>query len=337
MAQNRRANSVIFGFDFQVNAAIVLMLENIKDLETLKLEGDYEDIELKLKNNKYILAQAKAVEQSSKDFKNVRKNLKKALLTLSEGAQKVATVQLILITNFPNPFNEKELNNMFYGHAHRTYDTLLDSSKELIDEYLKEIKQPLDTKKFMVQVLPFETDEDKERYKVIRQVVDDFIGDLDLNNLGINKKLLTMWQNEVFKNGSKKKSAIKLKKSDIIWSVISLAVDVEKVDDKFAEDFDSSLYAEIINKYKEVIDSCCERCETFIKILHDYQLFKTNKKEKDKSLDFVKTKWTDYKSEFKLKYADEDVEEGLIKIILYNIIKNRITIDRIKKGVNYDI
>ena len=76
MAQNRRANSVIFGFDFQVNAAIVLMLENIKDLETLKLEGDYEDIELKLKNNKYILAQAKAVEQSSKDFKNVWKNLK---------------------------------------------------------------------------------------------------------------------------------------------------------------------------------------------------------------------------------------------------------------------
>ena len=74
MAQNRRANSVIFGFDFQVNAAIVLMLENIKNLETLKLEGDYEDIELKLKNNKYVLAQAKAVEQSSKDFKNVRKN-----------------------------------------------------------------------------------------------------------------------------------------------------------------------------------------------------------------------------------------------------------------------
>lgn len=136
----------------------------------------------------------------------------------------------------------------------------------------------------------------------------------------------------------KKKSAIKLKKSDIIWSVISLVVDAEKIiDDKFAEDFDSSLYAEIINKYKEVIDSCCERCETFIKILHDYQLFKTDKKEKEKCLDFVKTKWTNYKSEFKLEYADEDVEEGLIKIILYNIIKNRITIDRIKKGVNYDI
>ncbi|MCY7008599.1 hypothetical protein OCK72_08100 [Fusobacterium simiae] len=335
MTKNRRADSVIFGFDFQVNAAIVLMLENIKDLESLKLEGDYEDIELKLKNNKYILAQAKAVKQSSKDFKNVRKNLEKALLTLSEGAQKVATVQLILITNSPNPLNERVLSNMFYGHAHRTYDTLPDSSKKLIDKYLNKIKKPLDTNKFMIQVLPFETDDDKERYKVIRQVIDDFIGDLDLNNIGINKKLLTIWQNEVFKNGSKK--VIKLKKSDIVWSIISLIVDVGKIDDKFAEHFDSSLYEEIINKYKEIIDSCCERCETFIKILHDYQLFKTDKKEKDKCLDFVMTRWTDYKLEFKLEHADENVEEGLIQIILYNIIKNRIAIDRIKKGVNYDI
>lgn len=28
----RRASSVVFGFDFQVNAAIILMLENISDL-----------------------------------------------------------------------------------------------------------------------------------------------------------------------------------------------------------------------------------------------------------------------------------------------------------------
>ena len=76
---SRRANAVLFGFDFQVNAAIVLMLENIKDLKTLKLEGNCEDIELQLSDNKYILAQAKAVVNSSSDFSNVRKNLKKSL------------------------------------------------------------------------------------------------------------------------------------------------------------------------------------------------------------------------------------------------------------------
>lgn len=77
MAKNRRANSVLFGFDFQVNAAIVLMLENIKDMDSLRLESDSEDIEIFLSNGKSILAQAKAVEKSSSDFTNVRKNLKK--------------------------------------------------------------------------------------------------------------------------------------------------------------------------------------------------------------------------------------------------------------------
>lgn len=89
MSKSRRANAVIFGFDFQVNAAIVLMLENIQELNSLKLEGNYEDIEITLDNGEYILAQAKAVEKSSVDFQNVRQNLKKALISLSEGAHKV--------------------------------------------------------------------------------------------------------------------------------------------------------------------------------------------------------------------------------------------------------
>lgn len=48
---DRRAHAVLFGFDFQVNAAIVLMLDNIKELKSLRLEGNYEDIELTLENN----------------------------------------------------------------------------------------------------------------------------------------------------------------------------------------------------------------------------------------------------------------------------------------------
>ena len=46
--KNRRAHAVLFGFDFQRNAAIVLMLENIKDLRSVRLEGNEEDIELTL-------------------------------------------------------------------------------------------------------------------------------------------------------------------------------------------------------------------------------------------------------------------------------------------------
>lgn len=44
---NRSATPVLFGFDFQANAAIVLMLENIKYMTSIRLEG-YEDIEINL-------------------------------------------------------------------------------------------------------------------------------------------------------------------------------------------------------------------------------------------------------------------------------------------------
>ena len=80
MVKNRRANAVLFGFDFQRNAAIILMLERIKELRSVRLEGNEEDIELTLENGKKILAQAKAVEKSSSDFSHVRENLKKALI-----------------------------------------------------------------------------------------------------------------------------------------------------------------------------------------------------------------------------------------------------------------
>lgn len=43
MGTNRRANAVLFGFDFQVNAAIVLMIENITDLNEIRLESNNED------------------------------------------------------------------------------------------------------------------------------------------------------------------------------------------------------------------------------------------------------------------------------------------------------
>lgn len=333
MAKSRRANAVLFGFDFQVNAAIVLMIENIEDLKSLRLEGNFEDIELELDNNQYILAQAKAVEKSSSDFRNVRKNLEKSLISLSEGNQKVNAQQLILITNSPNPLNEEISRNIFWGAAHRDFGSLPESSQEMIRGYLDNINHPLDTEKFMIQVLPFETDNDIERYKVVKQVVDDFIGELNLNIPGLGKKLLNIWHEEVFKNGTKKEAAIQLKKKDIIWPIMVIATDVGYCDDSFADIFDSSAYDEIVRQYRDTIESCCERCEFFIKVLCDYNAYQTIKKPSEKCTDFVMNKWRDYIPEFELDDMDEEIQRGLIQIILYRIVRNRIVIQNIKKGV----
>lgn len=333
MAKSRRANAVMFGFDFQVNAAIVIMLENIEDLQSLRLEGNFEDIEIELNNHQYILAQAKAVEKSSLDFQNVRKNLKKALISLSEGSQKVNAQQLIFITNSPNPLNEDVSRSIFWGDAHRSFLSLPESSQELIEGYMNKIACPLDLDKFMIQILPFETDDDTERYKVVKRVVDDFIGDLNLNIPGLGKKLLTIWYEEVFKNGSKKNAFIQLRKKDIIWPIMVIATDISYCDVAFADMFDPSAYDEIVHQYKNTIDSCCERYEFFIKVLYDYKMYRTSKNLSEKAFDFAINKWIDYLEEFRLDGVDEEIQKGLIQIILYRIVRNRIVIQNIKEGV----
>lgn len=328
---NRRANSVMFGFDFQVNAAIVLMLKNIKELSSLKLEGEYEDIELKLEDGSYILAQAKGIEAASSDFKNVRRNLKKALNTLSEGSRDIEVRKLILITNSLNPL--KEENNIFFGESYRDYNTLPPSSKKIIDNCLDEINESLDREKFMIQVLPFETDNEEERYKVVRQKVDSFIGMLDLSIPGVVDKILGLWQNNVFTNGAKKDSNIKLEKRDIIWPIICIVTDVDRHSHE-SLNIDDELYEEVIEKYREIVTTYSEKFELFTKVLYDYNNYKPDKRSNNEKIEeFIITHFKEYSLELKLANSDEELEETLIKVILFNILKSRRIINRIKERV----
>lgn len=334
--KDRRAQAVLFGFDFQVNAAIVLMLENIKELRSVRLEGNEEDIELTLENGRKILAQAKAVEKSSSDFSHVRENLKKALISLSEGAQKTDTQQLIFITNSSNPFNDADSKGVFGGlPTRRSYSNLPPTAQEIVQKYLGDINNPLDLQKFTVQVFPFETDDDTERYKGIMQAVNDFIGSLNVNvSYGLGKWLLQVWHDDIFTNGSKRDASIRLDKKDIIWPILVYETDINRCDDDFLNQFDIGVYDEVIRLYSSTIDSCCERIEFFTKILYDYTQFPSSKKQKEKCQDFIDHSWENYKSEFSSGGIDEETLEALTKIVLYNVIRRRITIDKVRQGVN---
>ena len=334
MARSRRADAVVFGFDFQVNAAIVLFIENVKQVEKMRLEGNYEDIEIQLDSGEMVMAQAKAVEKASFDFNNVRKNLKKALISLSEADEKVNARDLILITNSPNPFNDEQSRSVFYGHAHRDYNTLPPTAKKIVDDYLGEMDKPLDVNKLKIQVLPFETDDDEERYKVIMQTINDFVGMLKTNVPGIGRQLLETWHWQVFDNGGKNNVDIKLSKKDIIWPLIVKITEIEQCDEEFLEQFDSSVYEEVVNRYADVINSHCEQCEFFIKILSDYNAFKTDKKLSEKMSDFIDKYWLNYVSEFDVDGLESEIQEAITKIVIHNIIRRKFAIDRIKREVN---
>lgn len=334
--KNRRANAVLFGFDFQRNAAIILMLENIKELRSVRLEGNEEDIELTLETGRKILAQAKAVEKSSSDFSHVRENLKKALISLSEGAQKADVQQLIFITNSPNPFNDVDSRSVFGGlPTCRSFFNLPPTAQEIVQNYLGNIDNPLDLQKFTVQVFPFETDDETERYKAVTQAVSDFIGSLNVNvSYGLGKWLLQVWHDDIFINGTKKDASIQLDKKDIIWPILVYETDINRCDDDFSNQFDIGVYDEVVRLYGGTIDSCCERIEFFTKILYDYTQCSSTKSQMGKCQDFIDRSWENYKSEFSSDGIDDETLEALTKIVLYNVIRRRITIDKIRQGVN---
>ena len=327
---SRNASAVMFGFDFQVNAAIVLMLENLKNMKCIRLEGNAEDIELELNNNELILAQAKAVVQSSSDFRNVRANLMAALESLSEGAKSTGSTRLIFITNSPNPFKDEKSRSVFWGHTHRRFNDIPPSAQKIINGCLKKITNPLNPENLTIHVLPFETDDKIERYKVIQQCVQNFIGGLGLNDYVLGTNLLPVWQADIFKNGTMRDTTLKLKKEDIVWPIIAILTDLKSNND-YLEDLDFGSQDEVKQKYSDIINTYTERIEFFTKVLYDFNVFSGGTQNKQKVQIFVETKWKDYALEFENADMESDLREILVKTILHMVICKRHKINTVKQ------
>ena len=327
------ASPVMFGFDFQNNVAIVLMIKNITELESIKVEGE-EDIELLLNDGSYILAQAKSVVRSSTDFSNIRAKAKKAMKSLSEAAQKLPARELIYYSNSPDPLHDEASKSMFYGPSRVKYNDLPDTTKSIINGFLSEIEKPLDTSLLKIQVLPFETDDDEQKYKVVREVIARFIHDTGILSLiGSHNQLHEVWQTMLNRNGTKSDKKVSLNKKDIVWPIIVFVTGKGHLDRnaRYCTNLDDGEFDEIESKYGEMIQNYCERFEIVTKVLSDFG----DKREKGRdSIDrFINDYWTAYTDEFGLGTIEEEIKENLTKIVLYTIINKRYDINTIKQFV----
>ena len=118
---DRNASASAFGWDFQANSAILLMLENIKEARRVRVEGADEDIEITLQDQTKLYAQAKAVEKPD-DTSHVIDKLTKALETLSDAAKKGDGSLFTYVTNSSNPFNNQRILSYFTGRTHLGFD-----------------------------------------------------------------------------------------------------------------------------------------------------------------------------------------------------------------------
>ena len=329
---NTNASATLFGWDFQINAALVLMLENIEFAEQVRVEGQTEDVEIKLDNGQYIYSQAKSVVHSW-DYSHVKRNLEKSLTTLSNASKKPDCDSLIYITNSPNPLGDKKTMSIFYGSSRRAYKDLPPSCKSTINEILKKISEnSFDRDKFEVRVVPFETDDLVERYKVIKGAVERFIVSIRPGIAGISQNILDIWQKDLFENGTMSDSEKVIKKKDLVWPLIVLMTDILQSDNPITECMDEGDFEEITTKYKGFINSKSEHFAFATRVVSDYQEFQ-NEGMRDKILVFINSKWTDYKDEFAIE-IDDTLQENLIKIILYQIVRQKHLISDMRKRVH---
>lgn len=326
------ASDSIFGCDFQINAAIVLMLEDIENVQKVRVEGRTEDIEITLTDGEFVFSQAKALSDPS-STKNVRKKLADGLGTLNQAAKQSGVCKLIYITNAYDPLADKKSMPSFYGQSRKPYASLTDSAKKVIDNILtKENYNDIDKSKLFVYTLPFENDLN-DRYKVVIEKVKDFIASIKSNLSGSAQDVLDIWQQQLFENATLHDTAIVLTKKDIMWPLIVVMCDDGFRANPFSEDFDDGIYDEISSKYKSFISCKCQKFTFATRVLSDYQDYVSVKTGNDRIIEFINNQWSTYLDEFTSDGNTEELLNRLVKIILFQLLRQRYLINEVKKKV----
>lgn len=324
---DRNASASAFGWDFQANSAILLMLENIKEAKRVRVEGANEDIEITLQDHTKIYAQAKAVEKPD-DTSHVIDKLTKALETLTDAAKKGDGSLFTYLTNSSNPFNNQRTLSYFTGRTHLSFDELPDIAQNKIKDIItKNGYTDFDVHKMDIRVIPFYGDDLKNRYKEIQACVNEFLAEVNVDGQGINAEIMEVWQRDLFQNATQSDTTISISKEKIIWPLIVLVVD-KTAANEYKKDFDDEEIEEIERKYRMIINQNTMSYKMISRVMSDFRKSKKPQKR------FVADCWNEYLDLVNVVEADESIKESLVKIILYRILTQREYIRNIKRGVN---
>ena len=331
-----QASATIFGFQFQINAAIYLMLKHFSDFDQIKVEGSQEDIELCLHDNKKIYAQAKSKEFPTKDNKGHSEKLKDALRTLSNVDDK-GNYDLMYISNLEeNPLNSG--TKEFDGISFLKYDELKEESKKKIDNQISNENYNIDTSRLIIAKIPFYGDDWEQRHKEISKKMSEFVSDVSPSLSSFANRIITIWEEEFLHNASVKSPKITINKENVVWGLVVCKLqldDVKKFDEKL--EIEETDFLEAIDEYEKIIDIKSSTFLDYNKIISLYSQYKLKSDKSVSIYEFIQ----DNKDEiFNLIFPDKNkadiVLQACSKIIAKEIILRSKSIEEIKRGVeNY--
>lgn len=331
-----QASATIFGFQFQINAAIYLMLKHFSDFDQIKVEGSQEDIELFLHNNTKIYAQAKSKEFPTKDNKGHSGKLKDALRTLSNVDDR-GNYNLMYISNLEeNPLNSG--TKEFDGISFLKYDELKEESKKKIDNQISNENYNIDTSRLIIAKIPFYGDDWEQRHKEISKKMSEFVSNVSPSLSSFANRIITIWEEEFLHNASVKSPKITINKENVVWGLVVCKLqldDVKKFDEKL--EIEETDFLEAIDEYEKIIDIKSSTFLDYNKIISLYSQYKLKSDKSVSIYEFIqRNKDEIFNLIFPDKNKDDIVLQACAKIITKEIILRSKSIEEIKRGVeNY--
>lgn len=322
------ASSSANGWNFQVTVGIILFFSELHDIRNIKIEGEKEDIEILYEDGKSLYCQVKAVYDIDNAKRVALHHLKKALDSLSKSSGQADN--LMYATNNINPMNVAS-SKVYYEHnCIYDFDELPNDDKKKILRYISE---SFPTNKLKIAIFSFGRDKSvRKRFAV--ETIDKFFKSINVNNFN-QYALMDKYESLFFDDACNR--YVNKTKSDFLWPAIIVALDEcedENEMEKLIGDSDDiyniqSLYNEFINE--RLFDY--EFVGKYITKYSEYRSFNTG----GTIVDFVGKHFFDFSEDFS-SIANDEARQQLAKIVIYKILKNRRTINKIKEGagLKYD-
>lgn len=349
------ASGSAFGWDFQVNAAIFLFLKYLDEIETIKVEGKYQDIEIKKTDNSFIFAQAKSIQDGS--LTNRMPKLEDAIISLAK-TPATKDDSLLYISNYSAPIkdsdvfknqilalqNAKQEQGVFIEQKKKIEDKLTlqisqcenETKKKKLIELKKRIEN-IDVDRFLVaSIYPYlNTEQKNDKYQVIIGLIQDLLTrKFEINSPNIFNfiyNLLYQWHETFLCNATiperdRDKSKTKI---ELLWQIVVIISNMEvDMSQLFEEELEQDQLDEFEMYYTQKL-FIHERFSFFNNLQSDLVSFLKNNNGK-KDIDFIKERWVQYKDEFReFQNYGGLAQEYLIKKCLYKLIKNKNNIKKI--------
>lgn len=337
---NVNASSTMSGFQFQVNVAIYFMFRYLKDIDSIRVEGEKEDVEVYLNNNHKYMIQAKAQTIDLNDSANNSANLKKALKSLANADEK--NVQyLFYATNMLNPINTstKEFEN--YDLVTKMYNELSIESKKKIDKQIEKLEGVnINKDKLAIIRIPFFGNFNEEKYKFIIQTARDVFSMMSDSLVNKSNTIIHYVESKFYDNGTAKKETKISKEEFCNWIILTEIEGLDLSNDNLDIGIDELDYYDAYNQYQRFIDEKSSSYEIYGKV---YSLYNRARKNKDITInDFIKEKKIElynYFFEENIENDDQINENNIFdiyvaQIISYAILKKNRIIKKIKEGAN---